>query len=502
MAKIRDYLPSGAFKINGTFLEDLVPGYHTLNAYNKWTLEKQIATVETSTRSGSIFTGSRYPARQIEIEYYIEGKDWNELQSSYTTLMSVLDVENAEIIFNGESDKFVRGYFSVPNDIETTDVTRNGTFTITCPDPFKYSVTEKTATSVGGQFNVDYKGTYKGYPTFVTQFANTEDSDGDSTSTSECGFVGFVNQREKVLQFGDPEETDWSDVTYPATVPVNKTFKANTGWTLNNSAVTSGTQTGSLTNTTSSGVSWTYPNNYGSGTNYHGPSLSLLITGESAPIGKNFNFTWGQIFSGTKSQFGGFECLLWNNNSGTRTLVGGLKILKATKDTKCALHFFVGSTTEVYNTTDWCKNIGAWSMKKIGGRITFESKYFKMGWTNEDIEDLVANEITFHFMQRKSQTVLSKNYLYYCKLQRFSFDNYEDIQNIFAPGDVLTVNTQDAGVYLDEGSATIPATYLGALGNDREDFYLNPGPNIIGVDYSDFTTSAPTFTIKYRERFI
>jgi predicted phage tail component-like protein len=229
MAKIKNYLPSGAFKINGTFLEDSVPGYHTLNANNKWTLEKQISTVETATRSGAIFTGSRYPARQIDIEYYIEGEDWSDLQSKYTQLMRVLDVENAEIIFNGEPDKFVRGYFSVPTDVETTDITRSGTFTIVCPDPFKYSVTEYTSTASNGQFNITYNGTYKGYPTFVTQFANSENADGDSTETSECGFVGFANQREEILQFGDPEETDWADVNYPATVPVNKDFKSTTG---------------------------------------------------------------------------------------------------------------------------------------------------------------------------------------------------------------------------------------------------------------------------------
>ena len=503
MAKIKNTLPSGAFKINGQFLEALVPGYHTLNAYNKWTLEKQLAMVETATRSGAIFTSSRYPERQIEIEYYIEGKDWSELQSSYTTLMRVLDVENAEIIFNGEPDKFVRGYFVVSDEIETTDVTRSGKFTIVCPDPFKYSTTEYTANAVSKQFNITYNGTYKGFPTFVTQFANTEDSSGESTSTNECGFVGFVNQREKILQFGDPNETDWADVSYPATVPVNRSFKSNTGWTVNGSQVLTGTQVGSFMNISPAGQKpYTYPGTYSTGTNYHGPSLSYLITGETPPIGKNFNFTWSQKFTASATQFGGFECILWHNESGTRTMVGALRLIKKTRDQRCDMYFYVGSTTAVYHTTDWCKNIGTWSMKKIGGRIDFESKYFDMGWTKPAIEDLIANEITFHFMKNGTKSEMDANYLYSCKLQRFAFDNYEDVKNIFAPGDVLTVNTSDASVYLDDGSATIPATYLGALGNDWEGFYLNPGNNVIGVDYSDFTTDAPTFAIKYRERFI
>ena len=503
MAKIKDTLPSGAFKINGQFLESLVPGYHTLNAYNKWTLEKQIATVETAVRSGSIFTGSRYPARHIEIEYYIEGDDWNDLQSSYTTLMRVLDVENAEIIFNGEPDKFVRGSFVVPDDIEGTDTTRNGTFEIVCVDPFKYSTAEYTANAVSKQFNITYNGTYRGYPTFVTQFANSENASGDSTSTNECGFVGFVNQREKILQFGDPEETDWADVNYPATVPVNKSFKANTGWTVNGSQVLTGTQVGSFMNISPAGQRpYTYPGTYSTGTNYHGPSLSYLITGETPPIGKNFNFTWSQKFRATASQYGAFECLLWHNESGTRTLVCGVVIRKYTKNTRCKVYFYNGSTTASYSEFVDCSKIGTGSMKKNGSIVSFMVGGIAKGISNSAITDLVANEITFHFMKNGTKSEPDSNYLYSCQLQRYSFDNYEDIKNIFAPGDVLTVNTADASVYLDDGSATIPATYLGALGNDWEDFYLTPGNNLIGVDYSDFTTDAPTFTIKYRERFI
>lgn len=70
------------------------------------------------------------------------------------------------------------------------------------------------------------------------------------------------------------------------------------------------------------------------------------------------------------------------------------------------------------------------------------------------------------------------------------------------PGDVLTVDTMSAEVFLDSGSATIPAQYLGALGNDWETFYLSPGVNAIAADYSDFTTTPPKFTLKYRKRYI
>lgn len=498
MAKANNYLPSAAFKINGVFLEDSVSGYHTLSAKGKWTLEKELITAETSIKSGSIFMNSRYPAREIEIEYFLDGSGWDSLQTAYTALMRYLDTENAEVIFNGEPDKYLRGYFVIGADIDTTAWTRHGTFKIVCPDPFKYSTTEYEQTAAGGQFSVTYNGTYRGYPTFVTTFPETLNTSGDNTSTNECGYVGFVDQREHVLQFGDPNETDWGDVTYPATVPVNRTFKTVTGWTQNNSQVHTGTQVG----TVASNGSGAYPSSYGTGTGWHGPSLSYIITGESTPISKDFNCTCSHKYLGTKAQFGGFEILLWNKNGGTRTLVSGIRIEKQTKNTNCRVFLYVYSTANKKYYDVPCSSIGATSMKKIGSKVTFTVGGQTNTFAAPEIADLVANEITFHFTIKGTQTGLGANIVYNVKLQRLPFKNYEDIANIFAPGDVLTVNTQDAGVYLDDGSATVPAAYLGALGNDWEDFYLVPGSNTIAVDYSSFTSTSPTFKMKYRERYL
>lgn len=499
MAKTRNELPSAAFKVNGNFIEDTVSGYHTLNADGKWTLPQELNVVDTSVRSGSILTNTRYPAREIEIEYLITGTSWDDLQASYTSLMSVLNTQNAEIIFNGEPDKFLKGYFVIGDDIDTTYTTRHGTFTIVCLDPFKYSTAVYESTAVGGQFNITYNGTYNGYPKLITTFPESLNADGDDTSTSECGFVGFVNQRGAILQFGDPNETDWADVTYPATVPVNKTFKSLSGWTTNGSSVLLGTQVG----TAAVSSNHAYASAYSTGTGWHGPSISKIITGESSPIGTNFNFYWKQKFVATAAQYGGFEAILWNNNSGTRTLVSAVKLQKTQKNTRTYVNLYVGSTSTakgIYEVE--CSKIGECSMKKVGDKVTFSVGGYTKSYADPAIESLVANEITFHFTQKKSAVAMGTNYLSSCKLQRTQFDNYEDIANIFAPGDVLTVETATAGVYLDDGSATITAAYLGALGNDWEDFYLTKGANLIGVDYSDFTTAAPTFKIQYRERFL
>lgn len=499
MTIARNDLPLDAVSINGSYIEDNVTGYMTLRSVGREVTLRELTAVDRIV-DGSIMTNSRYTARTITVYYIIKRDTLAHMRESMETLKKVLNVSGAKVIFNGDSDYYYNGTPTLNEDISEGWNAIAGTYTINCMDPFKYSNTEYETTAAGGAFSVTYNGTYKSYPTLIASFPSVPDSSGDETSTSQCGYVGYVDQRNHVLQFGDPNETDWSDVQYPATVPVNKTFSSTTGWTQNGSAVIYGTQTGTIG--VSSALKSIYPSSYGSGTAWHGPSLSKIITGETPPIGKNFTFTVVQKLLGTKAQFGGASVALWRNDSGTRTLVGGFAFFKSTKDTNCRAYLYVGSTANVFNYTIPCSAVGTSTMKKIGNKITFTVGGKTYTYANNTITDLVANEITFHFMQLKSSTTLNTNYITSCKLQRLSFNNYEDVANIFMPGDVLTVNTEDAGVYLDNGSATIPATYLGALGNDWEDFCLVPGSNTIGVDYSDFTTSPPTFKIKYRERFL
>lgn len=509
MAKERNDLSGEAVKINGTYIEDIVTGYETVKSAGRELIGRDLETTDTK-NDGAILRNVKYSPREIEVDFFVLRNSMPNMRTAMDAVKAALDVKEAEFIFNEDPDYF---FIGTPVMNEGYTELRNGyygSFTIHCNDPFKYSVLEKTATSSAGEFNITYNGTYKSYPTFVAEFANSENADGDSTELSECGFVGFANQREKILQFGDPEETDWADVNYPATVPVNKEFKSTSGWTLNNSSVITGTQTGSMA-IGSDQTHWTYPSGYGSGSNYHGPSLSKIITGETEPIGKNFNFTWSMLFGGVETQvvtqFGGFECLLWNYDSGTRQLVCGVRVLKTARNANCTVYLYIGSTSRaLYHYTVNCSKLGNNSIKKMGDTITFNvgqvQRTYNGTLINNILSTVVANEITFHFMKKGSNNALSPFRLYRCKLQRLPFDQYEDIANVFSPGDVLTVETKNAGVYLDDGSATIPAAYVGALGNDWEDFYLTPGPNIIGVDYSDFTTDPPTFTIKYRERFI
>ena len=141
-------------------------------------------------------------------------------------------------------------------------------------------------------------------------------------------------------------------------------------------------------------------------------------------------------------------------------------------------------------------------MLKQDKNVTFSVGGKTEAITCDDIETLVANEISFHFTQKDSDTVLGSNFIYNCKLQRFSFPNWEDVPNIFMPGTKLIIDCKNAEVTLDSGDGQVNAQGIGKLGNDWETFLLTTGTNVITLDYSDWTTVPPTGELKYRKVYL
>lgn len=224
-------LPSEALMINGEYIENLIPGYRTLTVSGREALSPELATYETGIRDGSMLQNKRYPARIITVQYQLIAESNEAFREAYNQLGGILNVENAELIFNDELDKFFRG---TPSSIGAVPPGRNavtGEFEIYCADPFKYSVVEYEATPTleDGTILIDYNGTYKAYPTLEAEFYQENEGDGDMPKFGDCGYVAFFNEEEKIIQLGDPEETD--DEKYPSSQTlVNQKFNTETAW--------------------------------------------------------------------------------------------------------------------------------------------------------------------------------------------------------------------------------------------------------------------------------
>lgn len=222
-------LPSEALQINGDFIEVLVPGYRTLTVSGRELLSPELTSYETGSRDGATLKQKRIPARIITVKYQLIAKSNEEFREAYNKLADILNVEEAELIFNDEQDKFYKG---TPSNFSTVEAGTNsviGEFELYCADPFKYSVVEYEAEPGANGFLINYGGTYKSYPTLEAEFYNENESAAALTGNGDCGYVAFFNEREKIIQLGDPDETDTEEYPKSQTL-VNQKFNTETSW--------------------------------------------------------------------------------------------------------------------------------------------------------------------------------------------------------------------------------------------------------------------------------
>lgn len=229
-------LPSEALKINGEYIENQISGYRTLNVSGREALSPELTAYETGVRDGSVIKNKRFPARTIIVKYQITAESNEAFREAYNQLAYILNVEDAELIFNDEQDKFFIGTPSYIGEVEPGMNSVVGEFEIFCADPFKYSVIEYEATPSLDESSIliDYNGTYKAYPTLEADFFTEEDADGETAGTltgaGDCGFVAFFNEDERIIQLGDPDEEDGTNPYAKSQTLANQTFTKNTSW--------------------------------------------------------------------------------------------------------------------------------------------------------------------------------------------------------------------------------------------------------------------------------
>lgn len=537
-------LPSEALKINGEFIENQITGYRTLNVSGREALSPEVDTFETGVRNGSTLNYKRYPERIIKVKYQLLAKNNTAFRDAYNKLASILNCVDAELIFNDEPDKFFIGTPSTIGDVEPGSNSVTGEFELLCTDPFKYSVTEYEVTPTlddGTTFIVDYKGTHGAFPTFEVNFYEENETDGDSstalTGNGDCGFVAFFNEDEKIIQIGDPGEADNASYAKSQTL-VNQSFKKKNSWGTEakklfivNSAKPTGGNNISRVGTVGAlqayanapdGEYYLSPTGYGSGSAWHGPSVSRTIPADaSGDVGaKNFTLQYSQKLSiGTEKnateQLGGFSFDLINNNAGTKIAFARIDIIKGSAGKSAKLRVYVSGKLVgeknidlSLNNLNFGNNVPSkgivtnkvTKITKSGGQFNFDIGGNKLSYFDGALKDVELHEVVFQMYKYGNKAALGFNGVYNVKVVKNNCDTWRDIPNKFSANDVALVDCSKGDVFLN-GLLT-PA--LGALGNDWEEFFLKPGVNQIGVTYSDWVSDAyaPTFKMRYREVFL
>lgn len=523
-----------AVMVNGKFLELAIDGYTTVKTSGREGLSVDLDTFSVGSSDGETIKGSRYPAREIEVEFVVHGDSLPDMRKKLTHLNNILSVDDADFVFADEPDVF---YTGKPVIDESTSDYKNavkGKWKIYCAYPFKRSVelTELTSTSdatvgaTSATFQFNYNGSYPARPILRAEFAAAK-SGGDYSEDGDCGFVAFLDADENIIQLGNPDVIDLDQYNKNATL-INSSFDVLTGWTASNVVV------GSISDTF-----W----NKGTGQtqNYAKPSgtASLTRTPSSGAVNYEFDIVHRLCVSDA-SQTGTFEVRAKNG----ATTVVGILISKNGNGTSGKVTYIlngnaVGSdtidlsyynkhfgycqqipiyTTEVYYVRKGKKKIK--KTRQVLSGYDYSQSNLNTGWTKN------GSTVTFSVGELADRTFkcsaiastvstsvvigfsgsLNTNAVHSCAMIQKAGVPFAQIPNVFTAGDIVEADCNDANVVLYRKGSSVGhlEPQYGALGNDWEDFRIMPGTNVIRAVWSPWvnTSYKPTIKIIFNEVYL
>ena len=497
-------LPSEALEFNGKYIEEMIPGYRTLHVSGREMIGNELTDMEVGITDGSRYQYRRYLPRTITVTYQLMAETNEKFRAAFNKLNEILSAEEARLIFRDEPDKYFIGTRADAGDVPTGTNNVIGEFDIYCADPFKYSTKEYEVTpnlDNGLTIGENYHGTYKAFPTLIADIK------------SSCGFIAFLNEREKILQIGDVDELDSQQINKSQTL-INHHFDAGLGAGVQNVATTvkvvsAHEQAGSC----ATREGYLYAANYGSGSAWHGPSITFRVPQDSnGHIGaKNCQFSWHHYFAlNDANQLGVVQFLMTDRN---KTNVAAVTFFKDEPGINQAkYHLYVKgrqNPPEVRFGGDGnnkitghlglgaSKTAGHSSIQKFGATITFNIAGEIYTIEEPSLADVEVTEVSVYMGARGGYAAMPANFIYGLVFTSHSVQTWQDIPNKLIAGNQVEVDTKSGKVNVD--GVEIPG--LGALGNDWEEFYLEPGENQIRCTYSSWATK-PNFKMKYREVYL
>lgn len=255
-------------------------------------------------------------------------------------------------------------------------------------------------------------------------------------------------------------------------------------------------------------------NSYGSGSAWHGASITRAIPADAkGDVGAtNFQLSYSQKMctgsgSGGYNERGAFQALLVNNSGGVKRIVAGVFVFKSSNgSSKANLRFSVNGVTK--ETIQIPINHGGSIftaakqsvITKTGQTVTFNICGVTKTYKDAALANVAVTEVSFSFGKYGQAAALAYNGLYWAKFVKNNCDVWRDIPNKFSANDVVEADCNSGKIYLNGNEAQA----YGALGNDWEDFCLTPGSNQIGFAFSEWVEAAyaPAFKVKYREVFL
>ena len=475
-----------AMRINGQYLEDLIPGYITLGVNGREFLDMDIESVKLKRSDGERFLFKSKNARTITVHFCLFAEDMADFDLKFQKLKAALNVTEAQLIFEDAPHKYWTGTpVTLEVEYHGTNATK-GTIEITCHDPVQHGLVERVVPFVDGVAEIYYSGTEETRPRIHAVFPE------------DTGYISFTKD-EKTLMFGD--ETD--DGSIPTDPDANVEYvssrdgapTAGETWTYNDGVLpyvmnpTSATGTMAVTATARN----LYANDFGTNNNsWHGPCLTYHLVGSKSDCEFSVNYSLG---ARTNDQCGLAQFSLASADAN----VAAVSIFKGSKGS-------LNGGFDLYVKGVRKKNIsvsvaegnaattnGTCTIKKNGSTITFSIGGNQYQFTDSSLANIDVTRLTIFFAKKAAETQLSINHV-----TGFRFTSPDESVTIrtFWAGDSLDLDCESAEVRVND----VPTYQIGRITNPWDSFKLTPGRNVITMDRSDWAEE-PVAEVRYREAF-
>ncbi|RND53487.1 distal tail protein Dit [Lacticaseibacillus paracasei] len=210
--------PAEAMLIDGQYIEDLIPGYSTLQVSGRELLSQSVEKQTIGKSDGEFIQYVRNPSREIVVGYRLAAADNLSFRQAFYKLNSILHGDSHQVSFNDDPSKYWIATFSDIDDVPKGRNAITSSFTLFVPDGIAHSVATQTAN------NMPYKALSDNL------LHNTGDDwkpaiwSVDGTTTTQDGITTATNTSKSVIPtVVDPKDSSW--LTPGATVTISVDVK-------------------------------------------------------------------------------------------------------------------------------------------------------------------------------------------------------------------------------------------------------------------------------------
>lgn len=145
--------PAEAMLIDGQYIEDLIPGYSTLQVSGRELLSQSIEKQTIGKSDGEFIQYVRNPSREIVVGYRLTASDNLSFRKAFYKLNSILHGDSHQVSFNDDPSKYWIATFSDIDDVPKGRNAITSSFTLFVPDGIAHSVATKTADNKDPKWN-------------------------------------------------------------------------------------------------------------------------------------------------------------------------------------------------------------------------------------------------------------------------------------------------------------------------------------------------------------